>query len=152
MPGWILVSPQPPCLCDSRAELLGPQKPNVVSWWVTGHVVKNHHSPSDKVLTMCRKDSRSPLISYSPSLPMGGMGLLLMVEPRLFSWTNTNTLDDEVFRSMWWKTTLLTRSSKVSLVSGNLFYLSFEMCLHRGLADSRTKHSSDSKKSMLIYL
>lgn len=38
--------------------------------------------PSDKVLTMCRKQKRSPLISYAPSLPWGGMGLLLMVDPR----------------------------------------------------------------------
>lgn len=37
---------------------------------------------------MCRKESRSPLISYWPSLPAGGEGLLLMVEPRRCSCNN----------------------------------------------------------------
>lgn len=41
--------------------------------------------PSERVLTMWRKDKRRPLISYRPSLLTGGIGVLLMVEPRLWS-------------------------------------------------------------------
>lgn len=52
--------------------------------WLCG-VGIDHHWPSDRVLTMCRKESRRPLISYCPSLPMGGMVLQLIVEPRLCS-------------------------------------------------------------------
>lgn len=62
----------------------------------------DHHWPSDKVLTMCRKESRRPLISYCPSLPVGGMGLLLMVEPRLCSWNNNNNTHSPVRYSNSW--------------------------------------------------
>lgn len=51
---------------------------------------------------MCRKESRRPLISYDPSLPTGGMGLLLMVEPRLCSWKNTHTLIGEILKFLGW--------------------------------------------------
>lgn len=75
--GWSTITAFAQCL-ELRLKVLwdtGSASCDWVSW------------PSERVLTMWRKDKRRPLISYRPSLPTGGMGLLLMVEPRLWSWS-----------------------------------------------------------------
>lgn len=120
-----------PCLCSSQAKYLHRLHPKITKkgvavshpgyWsvraWLCG-VAVDHYWPSDKVLMMCRKESRSPLISYCPSLPTGGMGLLLMVEPRLCSC-------GQVQHNYWWHIMMVKISASLHLFKlMNFWYLS----------------------------
>lgn len=127
-----------PRLCSSQAKDLHRLHPKITKkgvavshpgyWsgraWLCGAAV-DHYWPSDKVLTMCRKESRSPLISYCPSLPTGGMGLLLMVEPRLCSC-------GQVQHSYWWHIMMVKISAKdwilclISLFGKQFAFISFD--------------------------